>query len=75
VAIAVEVKSPKGFGRVRLRRVPDVGARSLTPFVCGAIEPGSTLHTDGWAGYNDIEKHGYKRQVTVLSTSGDHKIL
>jgi len=71
VAIAVEVKSPEGFGRVRLRRVPDVGARSLTPFVCGAIEPGSTLHTDGWAGYNDVEKHGYKRQITVLSTSSD----
>ncbi len=35
VAIAVEVLSPKGFGRVRLRRVPDVSAASLTPLSMG----------------------------------------
>jgi transposase-like protein len=71
VAIAVEVKFPKGFGRIRLRRVPDVGARSLTPFVCEAVEPGATVHTDGWKGYNDLHKHGYQREITVVSTSGD----
>ena len=29
VVIAVEVHSPKGFGRVRMRRVPDVSGSSL----------------------------------------------
>jgi transposase-like protein len=71
VAIAVEVKGPKGFGRVRMRRVPNVSAKSLTPFVCHAVERGSTVHTDGWGGYNEVEKHGYTRRITVLSTSGD----
>lgn len=33
VVIAVEIRLPKGFGRVRLGRVPDVSARSLVPFV------------------------------------------
>ncbi len=69
VAIVVEVHFPKGFGRIRMGRVPDVSAASLTPFVCGAVEPGSTVHTDGWKGYNDIPKHGYNRKMTVLSAS------
>ncbi len=33
VAIAVEIKNPKGFGRIRLRHVPDVTADSLLPFI------------------------------------------
>lgn len=71
VAIAIEVHSPKGFGRVRLHRVPDVSADSLTPFVCGAIEPGSIVRTDGWSGYDRIDKHGYTRDMVLLSSSGD----
>ncbi len=27
------------------------------------VEPGSTIQTDGWIGYNNIEKHGYKHDV------------
>jgi len=71
VAIAVEIHFPKGFGRIRVRQIPDVTAASLTPFVCEAVEPGATVHTDGWKGYNDLPKHGYHRVATVLSTSGD----
>ncbi len=29
VVIAVEVHSPKGFGRVRMRRIPDVSGQAL----------------------------------------------
>lgn len=71
VAIAVEVHEPRGFGRVRLRRVSDVSEASLVPFVCDAVEPGSQVHTDGWGGYNALPKHGYTRQRTVLSSTGD----
>lgn len=71
VAIAVEMHFPKGFGRIRMRQVPDVSAASLTPFVSETVEPGSTVHTDGWKGYNDLPKHGYTRETTVLTGSGD----
>lgn len=71
VAIAVEIHSPKGFGRVRIQRVSGVSAADLTPFVRAAIEPGSIVHTDGWKGYNEITKHGYQRKATVISASGD----
>lgn len=71
VAIAVEVREQRGFGRVRMRCVPGVTAESLTPFVCEAVEPGSAVHTDGWGGYNDLSNHGYARNITVVSATGD----
>jgi len=71
VVIAVEVHSPKGFGRVRMQRVPNASAASLNPFIRDAVEPGSTVHTDGWRGYNDLPRQGYRREKTVLSDSGD----
>ena len=33
VAIAIEIRQPKGLGRVRMQRVPDVSQESLLPFV------------------------------------------
>ena len=51
VAIAVEIKNPKGFGRIRLQRVDDVSKDSLIPFIESAVEPGATVHTDGWQAY------------------------
>lgn len=71
VGIAIEVRDPRGFGRVRLRQLADVSAASLTPFVCQAVEPGSVVRTDGWNGYNGIEKHGYVREKHVISGSGE----
>jgi len=71
VAVAIEVLSPKGFGRVRLRQVPAVSAAILTPFVCDTIEPGSIVRTDGWRGYDRIHKHGYTRERVVLADSAD----
>ncbi len=71
VAIAVEVKQPKGFGRVRLARVPDVSASSLIPFVEASVERGSEVLTDGWSGYSALTIHGYLHTKKVLSGSGD----
>lgn len=71
VLIAVEVKEPKGFGRLRMRRVSDASSARIIPFVCDVVVPGSEVHTDGWQGYNLLPKHGYIRNKTVLSESGD----
>jgi len=71
VAIAVEVHEPRGFGRARLRRVPDVSSESLLPFVREVVQPGSEVHTDGWGGYNGLATNGYAHRVTVLSSSDD----
>ena len=71
VVIALEIHFPKGFGRVRLRRVPDASGSSLVPFVCDVVERGSKVLTDGWSGYNQLSSCGYSHEKVVLSGTGD----
>lgn len=71
VVIAVEVKDPKGFGRVRLRHIPDTSGASLIPFVNDVVASGSTIQTDGWGGYNSLDSTKFIRSITVQSSSGD----
>jgi transposase-like protein len=56
----------KGVGRIRMRRIPDASAESLVPFVEESVEPGSTVHTDGWLGYVPLETNGYIHEVSFL---------
>lgn len=71
VVVAVEIEHPKGFGRVRMRHVPDASRTSLIGFVTDVVEPGAVVLTDGWRSYNDLADHGYTHKVTKLSDSGD----
>ena len=76
VAVAAE-KSGRGIGRIRLRRVMDVSADSLLPFVKEAVTPGSLVHTDGWSSYFSLAKAGYKHQVNVINNGAElaHEVL
>jgi transposase-like protein len=56
----------RGIGRIRLRQIADASAASLIPFVEDSVEPGTVVHTDGWRGYEPLEKKGYQHKVTVL---------
>ena len=69
VVIAIEVKEPKGFGRVRMRHIPDASAESLQPFICDVVDQSATVMTDGWKGYNGLSKKKYRHERTVLSSS------
>ena len=71
VVIAVEIKNPKGFGRVRMRYVPDASGNSLLPFVKEVAAVGSIVHTDGWGAYNKLPEYGYTHEITVQSSSSD----
>ena len=55
VVIAAQADGP-GIGRIRMRMIEDASADSLQPFVQDCIEPGSTIHTDGWQGYAGLER-------------------
>jgi len=55
-----------GVGRIRMRRIPDASADSLQGFITDVIEPGSLIHTDGWHGYDRVERSGYRHDVTFL---------
>jgi transposase-like protein len=72
VVIGVEIKEPKGFGRLRMRHVTDASGDSLLPFIVDTICPDETeIRTDGWKGYNDLSNQGYSHKRTILSGSDD----
>jgi len=71
VAIAVEIKEPKGFGRIRLRHIPDTSELSLLPFVQDSIEPGSLVRTDGSWAYRSLTENGYRRDKVVMVGADD----
>ena len=56
----------QGIGRIRMRRIPDVSAQSLVPFVEESVEPGHVVHTDGWLGYARLQNHGYVHKISFL---------
>jgi hypothetical protein len=62
VAIAIEIKHPKGFGRVRMQRVDAIRKESLIPFITGAVESGASVQTA-------IRRTG-PCPITAISTSG-----
>lgn len=71
VVIAIEIMEPKGFGRVRMRHIVDASGASLVPFVCDVTVQGSTVHTDGWTGYNNLSSRGYDHEISIMSSSED----
>ena len=71
VVIAVEVLFPNGFGRIRMRRIPDVSSASLGSFVGDVVAKGSEILTDGWSGYGSVAKMGYQHKAVIVSDSGD----
>ncbi len=66
IAVAAEERG-RGLGRIRMQRVRNASAASLMPFVEESVEPGSLVHTDGWLGYEPLEKKGYQHRIVFLS--------
>jgi transposase-like protein len=62
----------RGIGRIRMRRIPDGSSDSLLAFVQEAVAPGAEIHTDGWRGYNELKRHGYRHRITYLR--GHHEL-
>jgi transposase-like protein len=62
VVVAVQ-QDQNRIGRIRLRQVADAAGESLEPAVWDMVEPGSTVRTDGWPGYNGLTELGYNHAV------------
>lgn len=71
VAVAVEILKPKGFGRCRLRVIPNAQGASLRAFLLEAIEPGSVLVTDGLQSYMTAVADDYVHEPVILARSGE----
>lgn len=69
VAVAVEILDEKRLGRIRLRRIPDVSGEALQTFVSEAVEPGTSVLTDGWSAYSGLPGLGYDHVVINQSAS------
>ena len=66
VVMAVEMLEPRGFGRIRLRRISKDSAPYVIPFVQEVVEPGAQVRTDGSAAYRSLTELGYAHQRTVM---------
>ena len=67
VAIAVETPEiGSGIGSIRMRVATDASAASFLGFLSDAVEPGATVHTDGWPSNGPLEEFGYAHEVRVL---------
>ena len=65
IAIAAE-EDGRGIGRIRLAKIVDASSTSLHGFIQRSVAPTSTVHTDGWAPYQGIERLGYSHRITRL---------
>lgn len=52
-------------GRLRLRLVPNRGAKTLTGFVQENVAKGAVVRTDGWQGYDELAALGYSHDPMV----------
>ena len=72
LAGAVEIRG-KGPGRVRLAVIDDCSAVALGAFVAAAIAVGSTVVSDGWAGYKRLKD--VKHDPRVVGDAPAHLVL
>jgi transposase-like protein len=71
VAIAVEKPTGHiqyGYGRCRLRVVPNVQRQTLEDFITDVCEPGSVIYTDGHSSYARLDEIGYTHVISHLSS-------
>ncbi len=70
VVIAVEILGRK-TGRVRLSRIQSASSENLNKFILNNIEPSSSIITDGWRSYSQLEELGYTHHVQKPKTNED----
>jgi transposase-like protein/ribosomal protein L40E len=72
IIIVAAEENGTGIGRIRLRHLPDLTKASLHGFVADAIEPGSTVRTDGLRAYLGLKDYVHDRRVQRRQLEGEH---
>lgn len=75
VAVGIERKEPKGFGRCRLAVLANATAPSLKAFLGDHVEQGSTIVTDGWPPYGPALAGNYNHERHVAPGKLAHQLL
>lgn len=71
IVIAVEVLEPRGFGRIRLRRIEEETSGEVYPFIDEVVEPGSLVRTDGGSIYLGLDEAYQHERFPVRSIMPD----
>jgi transposase-like protein len=71
IIVAAE-EDGKGIGRIRLRRIADLTKASVHGFIAEALEPGSTVCTDGLNVYRGLAGYVHDRQVQRRQPEGEY---
>lgn len=61
-----------GIGRIRMRRLPALTRAQAHGFIRAAVEPGSTVRTDGLNVYRGLADYRHDRQVQRKQPEGEH---
>jgi transposase-like protein len=74
--VAVAVEKPTGhiqwgYGRCRLRVIPNAQRETLEDFITDVCEPGSVIYTDGHGAYARLDEIGYTHVISHLSSDED----
>ncbi len=70
IVVAAEEDGPR-IGRIRMRRIDTTSRKVLHGFIHEAIEPGSTVRTDGLNSYRALQGYVHHRQVQRHQPKGD----
>ena len=71
VFVAVEVDG-KGAGRVRLHRIAQPSRAVLHAAIADAVEPGSTVRSDGLNAYLELQGYQHERHIQRHQDKGDY---
>jgi hypothetical protein len=66
IGVAVEIRQPKGFGRIRLGRLPSDSKECVRQFIQDSVEPGSVVRTDGSGSYAKLDQIGHPHERHVM---------
>ena len=71
IGVAAE-EDGQGIGRIRLAYLADLDRASLHGFIAEAIEPGSTVRTDGLNAYRRLHGYFHDRRIQRRQPEGEH---
>jgi len=77
IAVAAEAAPgrSKAIGRIRLRHIPDTKRATLHGFIAEAIEPASTVVTDGLNAYRDLKDYVHEPYVQRHQPAGAEHLM
>jgi transposase-like protein len=66
IGLAVEILQPKGFGRIRLRRLSSDTKECVRKFIQDSVDPSAIVRTDGSGSYAKLHQIGYNHERNVM---------